>query len=228
MSIGLIISPCGEYVAWTTKRLGEDQLFSGSFVVLRHISAIFRQICLEGNRFFVYLQTTKGYRYLQFPRVRSIICGQFSVTRWIIIVYGVRCENGYVRIYLNGDVISINEIDSVIGGELISGFWLIIQGEWNKEIRENGVGRWLFIWGTTYTVWEIDFMGVKSVRSIKRHCSIRELLLHLVFFNNSSAWMLFGVCHRYILTVNGAPCMLNVLGFTFTHNWKILINNTPQ
>ena len=32
----------------------------------------------------------------------------------------MRCEKCYVRIYLNGDVISITEIVSVIGGELIS------------------------------------------------------------------------------------------------------------
>ena len=39
--------------------------------------------------------------------------------------------------------------------------------------------------------------------------------------------MLLGVSHRYILAVNGAPRMLNVLGFTFTHNSKNFINNIP-
>ena len=59
------------------KRLGEDRFFSEAFVVFHNISVIFRAICLVVLRFFVYLQTTKGYRYLQLPRVRRIICNQF-------------------------------------------------------------------------------------------------------------------------------------------------------
>ena len=39
--------------------------------------------------------------------------------------------------------------------------------------------------------------------------------------------MLLGVCHGYILAINGAPRMLNVLCFTFTHNSKIIVNNNP-
>ena len=42
------------------KRLGEDKLFSGAFVVFRHISVNFRVFCLEVLRKFVYLQSTKG------------------------------------------------------------------------------------------------------------------------------------------------------------------------
>ena len=43
-----------------SKRLGEEGFFSGAFVVFRHISVIFSLICLEGKRFFVYLQAIKG------------------------------------------------------------------------------------------------------------------------------------------------------------------------
>ena len=48
------------YVAATGKRLGEDQSFSGAFVVFRCISEILCEFCLEVMRIFVYLHTVKG------------------------------------------------------------------------------------------------------------------------------------------------------------------------
>ena len=59
--------------------------------------------------------------------------------------------------------------------------------------------------------------SIKSIRTIKRHCFIREDLLHLVSFNNCSTGMLLGICNRYILPILGIPSVLNILG-SFAHN----------
>ena len=59
---------------------------------------------------------------------------------------------------------------------------------------------------------------------VKKHCSIKGYLLYLVSFNDSRFRMPFGVIHRYILAINGAPCMFNVLCFTF-HNSNIFKDN---
>ena len=45
----------------TAKRLGEDWLFSGAFVVFCRVSAIFRIFCLVILRYFVYLQAELQY-----------------------------------------------------------------------------------------------------------------------------------------------------------------------
>ena len=42
------------------KRPGEDWFFSGAFCCFLWFSAIFRLICLEVLRFFVYLQVVRG------------------------------------------------------------------------------------------------------------------------------------------------------------------------
>lgn len=47
----------GSGLAATATRLGEERLFSGAFVVFRHISDFFCPNCLEVKRFFVYLPT---------------------------------------------------------------------------------------------------------------------------------------------------------------------------
>jgi hypothetical protein len=56
-------------VTSTFKRLREESLFSGAFVVFRHISDIFRLICLVVMRNFVYLQTVKGVDFLSHPKL---------------------------------------------------------------------------------------------------------------------------------------------------------------
>ena len=55
----------------TFKRLREDRFFSGAFVVFRHISEIFRLICLVVMRNFVYLQTVKGVDANSHPELIS-------------------------------------------------------------------------------------------------------------------------------------------------------------
>ena len=115
-------------------------------------------------------------------------------------------------------------VEGTMGTRSISGSWLRVN---EKRLQENCVGRWLFIYRTTYAVWEVDFIILKSVRVIKRHCSIREYLLHLVSFNYCDVWVINCERHWNVSSCSRIPCMLNVLGFTFTHNSIILINNIP-
>lgn len=128
-------------------------------------------------------------------------------------------------------------VEGAKGTRSISGSWLRVyfrfrvQGSWlrvnENGLQENCVGRWLFIYRTTYAVWEVGFIILKSVRVIKRHCSIREYLLHLVSFNYCDVWVINCERHWNVSSCSRIPCMLNILGFTFTHNSKILINNIP-
>ena len=53
----------------TFKRLREESLFSGAFVVFRHISVIFRVFCLEVLGNFVYLQSVKGVDFISHPKL---------------------------------------------------------------------------------------------------------------------------------------------------------------
>lgn len=50
-------------------------LFRGVWYFLP-LSVIFRAFCLEVLRNFVYLHAIRGYRYLQSPRARRVVCCQ--------------------------------------------------------------------------------------------------------------------------------------------------------
>lgn len=72
----------------------------------------------------------------------------------------------------------------------------------------------------------------KSLYFSKKQCLIKWHLLYLVSFNNCCAWMLFGICNRYILAILGIPCMHDILYFVhnivklkITRDWnKFLVN----